>query len=283
MARLSHDMNVALNSSNPPGSALKGRSRHALWAASLHLVLSAVVAGTVAMLVFWGWFPAPLHQLMGGVELFLLIASVDVTCGPLLTLVVFTPTKPRAELRRDLAVVVVVQLLALGYGIHALSYARPVALVFEVERFRAVSYADLDEAEASDAPSWAQPWSFSSPRTMGARTAANSQEMMASINASLQGVGPSQRPSWWQDYALSVPRVLDRAHPVADLYVKHPLKKTLIDAAIRKALADRQPDETADPAALLWLPLISRRVDDWVVLLDPVTARIRGYAHVDGF
>src|SRR5690606_15630395 len=118
----------------------------------------AVVAGTIAMLVFWGWFPAPLHQLMGGLDLFLLIASVDVVCGPLLTLVVFTPAKSRVDLRRDLTLVVVIQILALGYGIHTLSYARPVALVFEVDRFRAVSYADLDEAEAPDAPSWAQPW-----------------------------------------------------------------------------------------------------------------------------
>jgi hypothetical protein len=38
-----------------------------------------------------------------------------------------------------------------------------------------------------------------------------------------------------------------------------------------------------DPAALRWLPLVSRRATDWVVLLDPVTARVRGYVHLDGF
>ena len=35
--------------------------------------------------------------------------------------------------------------------------------------------------------------------------------------------------------------------------------------------------------ALRWLPLVSRRATDWVVLLDPATARVRGYVHLDGF
>lgn len=261
----------------------RSRSRYALRAACVHLVLSVVVVGAVALLVFRGWFPPPLHQLMGGTELFFLIACVDVTCGPLLTLVVFTPTKHRTELQRDLSLVVLIQFLALGYGIHTLSYARPVAVVFETDRFRAVSYADLDEAEASDAPRWAQPWSLSSPRVMGARASANAQEMMASINASLQGVGPSQRPSWWQEYKLSIPSVMGRARPMAELYAKHPKQQAILDAAVSDALSNVQFGETDEASSLRWLPLMSRRADDWVVLLDPSTARIRGYAHVDGF
>ena len=267
----------------PAPSVLRLRSTHALRAAALHLLLSATVAGLVALLVFGTWFPAPLRSLTGGAELFWLIVSVDVVCGPLLTLVVFNPAKLRTELRRDLALVVVIQLLALGYGVHALSYARPVALVYEVDRFRSVSFADLDETDAVNAPGWVQPWGLSRPRTVGIRTAATLEEKIASVNASLQGVEPSQRPSWWQDYALSLPRVLQRARPLIDLRSKHPQQSALIDDAVALAITDTQAGETTDMAALRWLPLVSRRATDWVVFLDPVTGRVRGYAHLDGF
>lgn len=253
--------------------------RPVLW----HLLLSVSVVGLVGAVVFGAWFPTPLRQLLGGAELFWLMVSVDVVCGPLLTLVVFNITKPRAELWRDLALVGAIQLLALGYGVHTLSQVRPVAMVFEVDRFRVVSFADLDAAEATQIPPWAQPWSFADLHTLGIRPVANAEERLASIEASLQGVEPSQRPSWWQDYALSVPQVLQRTRPLDDLRAKHPSQTALIDAAAAQAITNLVPHETTDPAALRWLPLVSRRATDWVVLLDPVTARVRGYVHLDGF
>lgn len=264
-------------------ASLKIRSTHAVRAAAIHLLWSVAVALLAALMVFGVWFSTPLRELVGGVELFWLVVGVDVVCGPLLTLVVFNAAKPRAELRRDLAWVALIQLLALGYGMHALSHARPVALVHEVDRFRVVSFADLDQAEASNAPDWAQPWRLSSTRTVGLRAVTSSAEKMTSVNASLQGIEPSQRPSWWQDYTLSVPQVLQRARPLAELRTKHPTQTDLITTAVRSALADVQPGETADATALRWLPLVSRRTTDWVVLLDPVTARVRGYVHLDGF
>lgn len=264
-------------------ASLKQRITHSLRAATVHLLLSVAVAGLVGLLVFGTWFPAPLREVFGGGKLFWLIVSVDVVCGPLLTLVIFNPTKPRTELHRDLALVAVIQLLALGYGVNALSYARPVALVHEVDRFRVVSFADLDETEASNLPTWVQPWSLSRLRTVGIRHPRTGEEKLASISASLQGVEPSQRPSWWQDYALSVPEVLKLARPLPELQSMHPSHTALINAAVVNAINDRQSNETTDPVALRWLPLVSRRATDWVVLLDPVTARVRGYVHVDGF
>ncbi len=264
-------------------SAVGSRSYYAVRAAATHLVLSVAVASLVAALVFGLWFPSPLRELVGGTELFWLIASVDVVCGPLLTLVVFNPSKPRAELHRDLALVALIQLVALSYGVHTLAHARPVALVHEVDRFRVVTISDLDQSEAATVPQWAQPWSLSRPRTFGLRPATSSEENMASIDASLQGIEPSQRPSWWRDYTLSTAQVLQRARPLNELRNKHPDQSTLIDEAVERALTSRQAGETTDGAALRWLPLVSRRAADWVALVDPQTARLRGYIHVDGF
>ena len=263
--------------------SVASRLRSALLAAAWHLSVSIVVAGLVAFLVFGFWFPDALRHLAGGADLFWLIVGVDVVCGPLLTLVIFNPAKPRAELVRDLALVAAIQLLALGYGVHTLSYARPVAVVYEVDRFRVVSFADVDADEAEQIPDWAQPWRFSRPRTVGIRAAKSSEEKLASIDLSFAGIEPSQRPSWWQDYALSRPQVLERARPLSELRAKHPEQSALLDAAVAQALHNNQPGETADAQALRWLPLVSRRATDWVVLLDPATARVRGYVHLDGF
>ncbi len=264
--------------------AVASRLRPALRAAAWHVCLSIAVAALVAFLVFGFWFPDALRHLAGGADLFWLIVGVDVVCGPLLTLVIFNPAKPRAELARDLALVAAIQLLALGYGVHTLSYARPVAVVYEVDRFRVVSFADVDADEAEQIPDWAQPWRFSRPRTVGIRSSSTGAEKLDSINLSLAGIEPSQRPSWWQDYALSRPQVLERARPLPELRAKHPEQSALLDAAVAQALHNNsQPGETTDAQALRWLPLVSRHATDWVVLLDPSTARVRGYVHLDGF
>lgn len=254
-----------------------------LSAAIVHLLLSVLFACIVAALVFGIWFPAQLRELAGGLQLFLLITGVDAVCGPLLTLVVFSPTKAKNLLRRDLVVIAAVQVAALAYGVHTLSYARPVALVFEVDRFRVVSFADLDAADPHLVPEWAQPWSTSGMRTVGIRAPANSAEKEASISASLQGIEPSQRPSWWQGYELSLPRVLERARPVAQLREKYADQPSLLEVALTNAAKNAQPSETSDPEALRWLPLVSRRALDWIVLLDPITGRERGFVHLDGF
>ena len=261
----------------------KNHGKNALGAAAFHLLASALVLGLLAVLVFGIWFPASLRDLTGGTKLFWMVVSVVLVCGPLLTLVVFNNLKSKSELRRDLALVGCIQLLALGYGVHALSYARPLALVYELDRFRVVSFTSLDEAEADQIPSWAQPLRFTPLQTVGLRAASSAKEQMASMDASLQGIEPSQRPSWWQDYSLNVPQILQHARPLTELQSKHLPKISLIDAALAHAIADAQPGETVTPAALRWMPLVSSRVTDWVVLLDPATARVRGYVHLDGF
>ena len=108
------------------------RYRAAFIAAGIHFICSAVVAGLAAGLVFGMWYPYPYRELAGGRELFLLVVAVDVVCGPLLTAVLFNPAKSREELWRDLSLVAVIQLIALGYGLHTVWQARPLFLAHEV-------------------------------------------------------------------------------------------------------------------------------------------------------
>ena len=62
----------------------------------------ADVAALAAILVFLVWYPGPFRELAGGRGLFVLLTSVDVVLGPLLTFAVFDRTKSRRHLRLDL-------------------------------------------------------------------------------------------------------------------------------------------------------------------------------------
>ena len=92
-------------------------------AAATHLGLSLLVASAIFLPVYFFWYPSALFDTAGGRDLFLLIAAVDVTLGPLLTLIVFRSGKK--GLAFDLSIIAAMQLVALSYGVWVLFEARP--------------------------------------------------------------------------------------------------------------------------------------------------------------
>lgn len=253
----------------------KPRIRAALRASAIHLGISSLVATLAAVLVFGLWYPFPYRALVGGSALFTLMVLVDVVCGPLLTAVLFNPAKPRSELARDLALVALIQLAALGYGLYTVALARPVHMVFEVDRLRVVTAADIEPGDLEKAsPPWnTLPWT--GPSLIGVRDPVNSVEMLKSVDLSLQGNEPSQRPQWWQDYSLTTARIIAKAQVIEILRRKHPQQNAMIDSAIRTI------DRTE--SALLWLPLTSFKTTEWVALIDAKTALPLAYLPLDGF
>lgn len=254
---------------------LSHRLRHAMRASAWHLLLSALVAALAAGLVFGVWFPFPYRELVGGRELFLLVVSVDVVCGPLLTLVMFNHLKSRRELVFDLSLVALIQLAALAYGLHTVVQARPVYLAFEVDRFRAVTMADIQHEKLQPELGGLQVIGWGRPRVIGVRSPKDGDEMLRSLELSLSGVDPSVRPDWWVSYESVKTQVLALAKPVADLRQKRPTDVALIDAAV--------VDAGVDESRLVWLPVTSFQSTGWVALLDKASAQIVAFAPVDGF
>jgi len=252
------------------------RWRAAIFAALAHFGCSLLVAVVIALLVFYFYFPYPYRDIVGGKELFWLIISVDVVCGPLLTAVIFDRRKPRRELVMDLGFIALIQVLALAYGLSTLWQARPVYLVFEVDRFRVVTYADIKkdelqpETESLHRLSW-----YGGVQLLGTRAPRDNAEEMESLDFSIQGYDPSTRPSWWQDYALSIAEVKQRAHSAATLIQKKPQQAQLV----RDAIAQIGKTEEG----ILWLPVTSFRSAEWIVLLDKNTAQPVTFLPIDGF
>lgn len=254
---------------------LTHRLHHALKVAGWHFLLSVLVAALAAVLVFVIWFPYPYRELVGGRELFLLMVSVDVVCGPLLTLVLFNHLKSRRELALDLGLVICVQLAALGYGLHTVVQARPVYLAFEVDRFRAVTYADIQHEALKPEKGGLHRIGWGRPQLIGVRAPVDSAEMLKSLDLSLGGIDPSVRPDWWVPYEVVKARVLSKARPVEELRAKKPNDVLQIDQAVR---------ESGRPASqLAWLPVTSFQSTGWVAFVDKDTASVVTFAPLDGF
>lgn len=120
------------------------------WKASaIHLALSVLVLCTIAALIVWRWYPPALFHMAHADKLLLIIAGVDVVMGPLLTLIVYKQGKK--SLKFDLAVIALLQLAALGYGLNTVWQSRPVYMVAMAGRFRLVFANELDAADLRQA------------------------------------------------------------------------------------------------------------------------------------
>ena len=155
---------------------LVSRIHKALRVSGAHFLASCAFALLASMLVFLVWYPHPYRELSGGRELFLLIIAVDVVCGPLLTLVLFSPKKTKLALSIDMALVGVVQLAALVYGLHSVWQARPLYLVLEVDRFKAVTQSAVDPLPFKALPPELQVNWWAGPLLVGIREPKDAEE-----------------------------------------------------------------------------------------------------------
>jgi len=249
------------------------RLRAAAKAGSLHLMASIAVAVATASVTFGLWYPAPFGDLSKGRDLFWLIVSADVICGPLLTLVLFNPAKPRSALVRDLALVVFIQLGALGYGVWTLFHARPVHLVFEVDRFRVVSVADIDPSQLGKAPIELQQLPWTGPTLIGARRSKTQQELLQSIESALGGVDIAMQPARWVAFDTVRPDVIAKSVPLAEFIRRKPDALAALETAVRQAGRPIQD--------LRALPVVSR-FSSWTALIDE-TGEPVAFAAVDTY
>jgi hypothetical protein len=243
-------------------------------ASAVHLGLSLGVAALAALLVFGMWYPYPYREISGGRELFLLVVTVDVVLGPLITFAVFNRQKPGKELRRDLGFVGAMQIAALAYGLWTVAVARPVHIVFEVDRFRVVHAVDVAPELLPKAPADINAMPFTGPTLLGTREPKDNTEKMEATMQALEGMDIGARPDFWQAYEKSIPNILKAAKPVTQLKTRFAARAAEMDQVLSKA--GRSDQNTA------YLPLVGRN-QFWTVFLDPVTAQIVGSMPLDPF
>lgn len=252
--------------------------RAATKAALFHFLGSVLVAAMAAVLVFLVWYPHPYGLLSGGLKLFLILVAVDVVCGPLLTLVLFNPRKPRRELITDMSLVVLIQLMALAYGMHTVHQARPLFLVHEIDRFRVISLSDYNgddvSRELSALATNIRPRWTGGPVTVGIRNPASSEERKeVMLDSVFGGRDYSQRPEFYIPYDTDYrDKALARAKLLATFIEKYPETGAEAVDLLKRA---NLPLEHAK-----FLPVLHKQ--EWVAVMD-AQARIIGFLPGDGF
>lgn len=250
------------------------RVRYALRWSLGHLGISLFVAALSAALVLGVWYPDPWRQLLGVASIFGLVVAVDVVCGPLLTLVLASPKKSRLERWVDISLVSAIQLIALAFGLWSVFVARPVAVVFEVDRLVVVTANEVQTDRLSEAPEGLQELPFFGVNYLSLRKPSSPEEFLRSVDESLQGVTQAMRPDWWLPFEDARPELVKRSQPLSVLLDKRPDQRELLIEAAQKTgqnLSD-----------LRFMPLTSSKQSDWVALLN-MSGDLVGYAPIDGF
>ena len=101
-----------------------------------HLFISLIIALLAMVLVLCIWSPLPLAKAVGVIPIFLMMIVINVIIAPLLSLIVYKEGKK--TLKADLSIIVILQMLALGYGVYSIEGGRPVWVAYNVDRFELV-------------------------------------------------------------------------------------------------------------------------------------------------
>lgn len=235
------------------------------WKASaIHLTISACIALSVVATMLLVWYPPPYFEAMGGGHLVAILIGVDVVLGPLITLLIFAPGKARHLIRLDLTVIGIVQLAALAYGVSVVAQARPIYLVFSVDRFDVTS---ANEIRAEELAKVKRP-EFKSIPLFGPVLAAtrmpqnDPDEQYRVLMSGIAGADINTFPQHFVPYPEMAETALKRAKPVEKLREYNPGGVKPLDEALAKL--GRTPD------SVRFLPL-KARARDMSVLIDAKT------------
>jgi hypothetical protein len=226
-------------------------------ASLIHFGLSVGVALIVFAVLRFLWYPGPLFGYAGGLELLAVITTVDVTIGPIITLIVFVPGK--RGLKFDLATIALLQLAALAFGLHALAESRPVWITFVKDRFELVRAIDIDDADRAKATPEFRGLSWFGPVYAGARKPRDPQEQLRMMDSAiLGGKDLYTYPEFYVSYASVAGEVAAHARPLDELRKHNPEQPEAV-GAIARGLG--RPE-----AELGFLPMRAGKVDMTVVV-----------------
>ncbi|MCC6194760.1 MAG: hypothetical protein IT518_09870 [Burkholderiales bacterium] len=236
----------------------------------VHLAISALIASTVFILIMLVWYPRPYFEAMGGALLLRLLIGVDVVLGPLITLIIFDPAKPR--LKFDLACIATLQIVALIYGSYVMFEARPVYNVFYKNAFNTVPANLIVDTSLARAPDAFRDLPVTGPRVVAARPPVSADEN-ASLMLSAMSGGPEivQLPHLYVPYADSAMSAASSARPLVDLSRR---SKETADA-----VSEFVASSAKDGRNLGYLPVKARN-KDFAAVVDRKTGEIVGYLAV---
>ena len=234
-----------------------------------HLVASVVALSMLLGALYLGWYRWPGWYLADASQVVLVMAGVDLVVGPLLTFVVAAESKPRRTLARDVAVIAVVQLIALIYGTISLWNGRPLYYAFSENVLQLVQAYDIDAREIDLArrqnvpllPHW-----YSLPRWIWAPLPEDPAEHARILASAISGGDDViAMPRYYKPWEAGLAVLRTQLKKVDDVGYFMPRDKKILTEKLRAA--GYSPDQAnAIPLTGRGRPLLA--------VVDPASARV---------
>lgn len=246
-----------------------------LKAFGLHLSSSILVLGTILGSLYFGWYYWPGWYLTTAAHVMLIMVVVDAGLGPLATLVIASPSKPKRELARDIAIIVTVQVMGLAYGAFTLWHGRPIYYAFSVDELQLVQASDISAQERALAaklnPRFAPEW-YDRPRWVWAPLPDDAKEQQKIVaSAIFGGDDVIDMPRYFKPWKQSANEIRKHLRPIDRL----PFSERQHAKLLREVKALSLPNNAPD--ALLF----TGRSRPLVAIFDPSTLQIRAILATD--
>ncbi len=242
------------------------------WKASfIHLLISVAIVGSVAAFIIYFWYPPALMHMAKADRLLMLIGGVDLVVGPLLTLIIYKANK--RHLKFDLAIIGLIQVVFLGYGLYTTWNSRPVFLVAVPDRFELVFANEITAKRLAEAKiKRFKTLSFTKPVLVGIKVPDSPKEQEDILFSAAGGQGDIQTmPQYFVDYASVKADLMKHAKALDDKSLSKDEVQALAKAAKAYGFAAKN---------LRYLPLASSR-GFAVMLANADTAKPVGAVNID--
>lgn len=205
-----------------------------LKAFSIHLAISTAIAASVIALMLLLWYAPPFFSALGGKQVLLILLGVDVTLGPLFTLIIFNPLKSRKALTFDLSVIAILQTAALIYGMSVVLHARPVFVVFSKNSFDLVTANMLSKEDIAKAknPDY-RSLPLTGPIFVYSEMPTNIKESNEVVWGAFSGKDLPQFPQYYMPYDEHMSAAGRAAMPMAELKKLNPGRSADIENLMR--------------------------------------------------
>jgi hypothetical protein len=235
----------------------------------LHLLASSVALSAILGSLYLGWYRWPGWVLTDVTQVVMVMIGVDVVIGPTLTLIIARASKPRRELTRDIGVIVLVQLCALGYGTVSLWNGRPMYYAFSENILQLVQAYDIDNAEAAlgrqQNPELAPHW-YSLPRWVWVPLPQDLATRTKIVQSAITGGDDvTSMPRYFKPWREGLTDLRAKLKNVDDVPYFAPKEK--------KTLKERMRAAGLATDALNAMPLTGRG-HPLLAVIDPATAKI---------
>ena len=218
-----------------------------------HLSLSFLIALLVVGVVFFIWYPSPLATAVGVTHIFLMLIAIDVILGPILGLLVYKEGKK--SLKMDLSIIIIIQLMAFGFGFYSIAQGRPAWIVFNQNSFELIRVNDIYTEHPESIPDEFKNNPYLGPKYVATRPSNNITMRSNDIFAeALGGISLAQRPERFVEINQQSEKIMSSAKPIEQLNQFNSLD------SVQKILEQY-------PQANGWIPLKAIQ-QDMVVLMN---------------